>query len=156
MPGNYQIDKLDRQILAELMKDARKPYTEIAKKLFVSPGTIHVRMKKMERLGLIKNVQLHVNAAKLGYDITAFLGIYLQNSSLYDQVARALEAIPEVVGCHYTTGAYSMFAKILCRDTDHLREALHDKIQKIEGIERTETFISLMESIDRPIRLMEE
>jgi Lrp/AsnC family transcriptional regulator for asnA, asnC and gidA len=68
-------------------------------------------------------------------------------------VAAALEAIPEIVEAHYTTGIYSIFVKIICRDTTHLRNVLH-KIQETGGIQRTETFISLQASIDRPIDIV--
>ncbi len=148
-PG--EIDKLDRQILSILMRNAKKAYTDIAKQLYVSGGTIHVRMKKLEDAGIVKGYHLDVDHNKLGYDISAFLGIYLDKSSLYNDVAKELERIPEIVGAHYTTGLYNIFAKIICRDTDHLRQVLHDKIQNIPGIQRTETFISLQESINRPI-----
>ncbi|RMF20934.1 MAG: winged helix-turn-helix transcriptional regulator [Bacteroidetes bacterium] len=148
-----EIDKLDRQILSILMKDANKPYTEVARQLFVSGGTIHVRMKKLREMGVVKGANLVVDYSKLGYDICAFLGIYLDKSSLYDAVAAELEKIPEIVGAHYTTGLYNIFARVVCKDTDHLRDVLHDKIQKIDGIQRTETFISLQESINRPIDL---
>ena len=87
----------------------------------------------------------------MGYDISAFLGIYLNKSSLYEEVVQELKEIPEIVNAHYTTGNYSIFAKIVCRDTQHLRQVLHDNIQQIRGIQRTETFISLEESINRPI-----
>ncbi|WKV12820.1 Lrp/AsnC ligand binding domain-containing protein [Marivirga harenae] len=150
---NYQLDNTDLAILNILMQDARRPFTEVAEEVFVSPGTVHVRMRKMEKLGLIKNSQLQVDLSKLGLDVTAFLGVYLQKSSLYDDVVAALKAIPEIVDCHYTTGAYSMFVKIVCRDTNHLKNILHDFIQPIEGIERTETFISLEESINRQVQL---
>jgi len=150
---NYQLDNTDLAILNILMHNARRPYTEIAEEVFVSPGTVHVRMRKMEKMGIIKQAQLQVDLSKLGMDITAFLGVYLQKSSLYDNVVTALKAIPEIVDCHYTTGAYSMFVKIVCKDTDHLKNILHDKIQPIEGIERTETFISLEESINRPLSI---
>lgn len=150
---NYQLDNTDLAILNILMQDARKPYTEVAEEVFVSPGTVHVRMRKMEKLGLIKNSQLQVDLSKLGLDVTAFLGVYLQKSSLYDDVVAALKEIPEIVDCHYTTGAYSMFVKIVCRDTNHLKNILHDSIQPISGIERTETFISLEESINRQVQL---
>ena len=149
------LDQIDIGILSQLMKDAKTPYTDIAKQLFVSSGTIHVRMRKMEDMGLIKSSNLNVNYEKLGYDITAFLGIYLSKSSKYESVAEELRGIPEVVGLHYTTGNYSMFVKIICQDTNHLREVLHEKIQQIEDITRTETFISLQESIDRPLDLFE-
>jgi len=144
-------DELDLKILSILMKNGRIPYTEIGKMLFVSGGTVHVRMKKMEESGIVKGQQLIVDHAKLGFDVCAFLGIYLDKSSLYDEVAEQLKAIPEIVNAHYTTGTYSIFAKVICRDTNHLRDVLHDKIQKISGIQRTETFISLDESIDRPL-----
>ncbi len=147
------IDDLDREILSILMRNAKKPYTEIAKELYVSGGTIHVRMKKMEDLGIVKGYSLDVNYDKLGYDICAFLGIYLDKSSLYDDVAQELEKIPEIVEAYYTTGIYSVFVKIICRDTNHLRDVLHDKIQKIQGIQRTETFISLQGSIHRPVAI---
>ena len=150
---NYQLDNTDLAILNILMQDARRPFTEIAEEVFVSPGTVHVRMRKMEKMGLIKNSQLQVDLSKLGLDVTAFLGVYLQKSSLYDDVVAALKAIPEIVDCHYTTGAYSMFVKIVCKDTNHLKNILHDYIQPIEGIERTETFISLEESINRQVQL---
>ena len=147
------LDDIDLKILSILMKDAKTPYTDIAKELFVSSGTVHVRMKKMEEMNIIKSFNLQLNYQKLGYDVTAFLGIYLNKSSQYDVVAKALEAIPEIVDVHYTTGNYSMFVKLICKDTNHLREILMDKIQKIEDITRTETFISLQESINRPVKI---
>ena len=153
MALNYQIDKTDLQILNLLMENSFTPYTDIGKKLFVSPGTVHVRMNKMEKLGIVKNPQLQLDLSKLGMDVTAFIGVFLVRSEMYDRVVRELKKIDEVISCNYTTGNYSLFIKIVCRDTQHLREVLHDKIQKIEGISRTETLISLEESFNRPIKL---
>ena len=81
------------------------------------------------------------------------MGVYLEKSSFYDDAVKGLQEIPEIVDIHYTTGNYSMFVKIVCRDTQQLREVLHDKIQKVPGIQRTETFISLQESVNRNITL---
>lgn len=156
MNKNSEIDNTDLKILSLLMENAGLPYTEIGKRVYVSGGTVHVRMKKMEQMGIVKGSQLLIDPAKLGWDISAFLGIYLDKSSLYEEVAEDLEKIPEVVNIHYTTGIYSIFAKIVCRDTGHLREVLHDKIQKVKGIQRTETFISLDERINRSVPLDEE
>ena len=153
MPKNYEIDDVDLKILSHLMLDAKTPYTEIAKKVYVSGGTVHVRMKKMEELGVVRGTTLQLDYSKLGFDVTCFLGIYLEKSSLYDVVVDKLRGIPEIVKIHYTTGNYNIFIKIHCRDTNHLREVLHDKIQKVDGIDRTETFISLDESMSRPIQL---
>ncbi|WP_339794186.1 MAG: Lrp/AsnC ligand binding domain-containing protein [Imperialibacter sp.] len=151
MSKNYEIDNVDLKILNLLMEDAKIPYTEIAKKVFVSGGTVHVRMKKLEEMGVVQGTTLKLDYSKLGYDITCFIGIYLQKSSLYDEVVERLKEIPEIVTVNYTTGNYSIFVKLHCRDTKHLREVLHDKIQKVEGIERTETLISLEESLSRHI-----
>ena len=148
-----EIDDLDRNILAILMENANIPYTEIAKKVFVSGGTVHVRMRKMEEMGIVKGTTLSMDYSKLGWDLTAFLGIFLERNSLYDEVCDKLKTVAEVVKIHYTTGDYSIFVKPHCKDTKHLRDVLHDKIQKIDGIRRTETFISLEESLNRHINL---
>ncbi len=153
MASEYVIDNLDLKILNILMDNAFIPYTEIGKQLFVSPGTVHVRMNKMEKLGIIHNPQLHVDFAKLGLDVTAFIGVFLIRSDQYDKVVHELKKIDEIVSCHYTTGNYSLFLKVVCRDTQHLREVLHDKIQRIQGINRTETLISLEESFTRPLKV---
>ncbi len=148
------IDQLDKQILGILTTDGKMPYADIAKQLFVSPGTIHVRRKKLEALGVVRGYTLNVDYSKLGYDVTAFLGIYLDKSSLYDEVAEQLKAIPEIVEANYTTGAYAIFVKMIVRDTEHLRDILHDRIQRIQGIQRTETLISLDQSISRAVALL--
>lgn len=153
MPQNSEIDNTDLRILALLMQDATMPYTEIGEKVFVSGSTVHVRMRKLAQMGVVKGSQLIVDHAKLGWDISTFLGIYLEKSSYYAEVAKALEGIPEIVSLHYTTGVYSIFARVICRDTQHLREVLSDKIQKVAGIQRTETFISLEEGFSRPVQL---
>jgi Lrp/AsnC family transcriptional regulator for asnA, asnC and gidA len=149
MSKNYEIDNVDLKILNILMEDAKIPYTEVAKRVFVSGGTVHVRMKKLEEMGIVTGTTLKMDYSKLGFDVTCFMGIYLLKSSLYDSVVNNLKEIPEIVKVHYTTGDYNIFIKIHCKDTRHLKDVLHDKIQKVEGIERTETFISLEESLNR-------
>jgi len=145
------LDKLDFQIIQEMMLDADISYADLGKKLAVSGGTIHVRIKKLEEQKIVKGKRLSVNLSALGYDVIAFIGIFLEKSSLYDDVAKELNKIPQVVRVNYTTGNYSMFAEIVCKDIHQLRCVLHDKLQKIKGIERTETLISLEESFNRNI-----
>jgi len=113
-----------------------------------------VRIKKLEELGIVRGKRLAVDMKVLGYDVIAFIGIYLEKSSLYDSVAEALQKIPQIVRLNYTTGNYSMFAEIVCKDIQQLRFVLHDELQKIKGIERTETFISLEESFSRNVRVV--
>lgn len=151
--AQIEIDNLDSKILTILAKDAKFSYAEIGKMLFVSPATVHIRVKKLTDAKLIKAVRAELNYDALGFDITAFLGIYLEKSHMYESVKAELKKIPEVVDAHYTTGNYSIFAKIICRDTEHLRDVLAKKLQAIKGIQRTETFISLEETFSRPLYL---
>ncbi|MEJ8803692.1 Lrp/AsnC ligand binding domain-containing protein [Pontibacter sp. H249] len=151
---NYEIDNLDRQILNLLMHNVTRAYTDIAKELNVSGGTIHVRMKKLTEMGVVKGSQLIINPAAIGFDICAFIGVFLEKGSEYKDAVQQMRQVPEIVELHYTTGSYSMFVKIICRDTNHLREVLNEKIQPIGGVQRTETFISLEESINRQISII--
>ncbi len=153
MSSKLNLDKLDLQIMQEMMGNAGVSYADLGKKLFVSGGTIHVRIKKLEEAGIVKGTKLNVDLKQLGYDVIAFIGIYLEKSSLYDTVAKELKKIPEIVRLNYTTGNYSMFAEIVCRNIQQLRFVLHDELQKIKGIERTETFISLEESFTRDVKI---
>jgi Lrp/AsnC family transcriptional regulator for asnA, asnC and gidA len=153
MAAILNIDKLDVGIIQQLMHDANVSYAEIGKNLFVSAGTIHVRIKKLQEAGIINGIKYSVDLKKLGYDVIAFIGIFLEKSSLYDAVAKDLKKIPEIVRMNYTTGNYSIFAEIVCKDIAQLRSILHDELQKIKGIERTETFISLEESLNRSVKV---
>jgi Lrp/AsnC family transcriptional regulator for asnA, asnC and gidA len=153
MAGKLNLDKLDLQIIHAMMEDAGISYADLGKKLFVSGGTIHVRIKKLQEMGIVKGTKLNVDLKLLGYDITAFVGIFLEKSSLYDVVAEDLKKIPEIIRLNYTTGNYSMFLEVVAKDINQLRYVLHDQLQKIKGIERTETFISLDESLNRNVQV---
>ncbi len=153
MASNFQLDNLDRSILSVLMRDGRTPYTEIAQNLLVSAGTIHVRMKRMEKLGIVKGVHLLVDPKKIGFDVTSFIGVFLEKGTHYKDVIKKMEAIPEITETYYTTGGYSMFLKVICQNTDHFRQVLNDKIQAIKGVQRTESMISLEQSINRQVEI---
>ncbi|MDP2188142.1 MAG: Lrp/AsnC ligand binding domain-containing protein [Sphingobacteriaceae bacterium] len=149
----YELDRTDRLILNSLMEDAKTTYTKIAQMIPVSDGTVHVRMKKMEQLGVVTGSRLIVDYSALGYDLTAYIGIYLEKGSVYKDVIAQLEKVPEIVEAHYITGAYSIFCKLICQNTEHLRTILNDQVQAIDGVRRTETFISLENSIHRSLKL---
>jgi Lrp/AsnC family transcriptional regulator for asnA, asnC and gidA len=155
MTDHLNIDKLDLQIIQAMMQSANISYADLGKKLFVSGGTIHVRIKKLQELGIVKGTKLHIDHKLLGYDVIAFIGIFLEKSSLYDVVAKELKKIPQIVRLNYTTGNYSMFAEVVCKDISELKFVLHDELQKIKGIERTDTIISLEESFLRDIQMTE-
>lgn len=147
------LDELDFQILDILIRDSRTPFLEIARQCHVSGGTIHVRMNKMQELGIIKGTKLLIDNSKLGYDVCCFIGIYLDKASSFNNVLNDLKKINEVVELHYTTGEYSIFIKVITKSISALENLLMNKIQSVDGIQRTNTFISLSQPIDRNIQL---
>ncbi len=151
MNSNYQIDELDKKILALISKNARIPYLEVARACNVSGAAVHQRIQRMFDYGIISGSEFIVNYRKVGYSTCAFMGVFLEKASYFKSVMIELEKIPEIVECHYTTGNYSIFVKIITKDTDHLKEIIADKIQEIKGISRTESFISLEERIKRQL-----
>lgn len=147
------IDGIDKIILRELMEDARRPILEISRKVGISGAAIHQRLRKLEKSGLISGSRFIIDPRILGYTTMAFVGIYLDRAMSNPKAVRQLEEIPEVIECHYTTGNWSIFIKILCTNNEHLMHLLNKKIQAIEGVSRTETFISLNQQIERQIQL---
>ena len=151
--ARIQLDHIDKQILDMLIENARTPFTEIAKKLDVSAGTVHVRVKKMEQAGIIKGASLSVDYDKLGYSFIAYIGVYLDKTSNTRFVLERMKEIPYITVAHITTGKYNIFCKVRARDTQHAKDVIF-QIDDIEGIVRTETMISLEESINDKKRLI--
>ena len=148
------IDGIDKIILKALVKNARISIMEISKLVGISGAAVHQRLKKLENSDLIKGSQIKINTKILGYKTMAFIGIYLDKAIINNpEAVKNLKLIPEVIECHYTTGDWSIFIKILCKDNQHLMNILNNKIQAIDGVSRTETYISLEQQIDRQIEL---
>ncbi|CAM4296746.1 Lrp/AsnC ligand binding domain-containing protein [Zobellia roscoffensis] len=148
-----KIDGIDKKILRYLMEDARKPILEIARNIGISGAAIHQRLRKLESSGLLAGSKFIINPKIIGYHTMAYIGIYLDKAMSNPVAVKQLEKIPEVLECHYTTGNWSILIKVLCRDNEHLMHVLNKDIQQIEGVSRTETFISLAQQIDRQIQI---
>lgn len=151
--GKIKLDEIDHQILDMLIDNTRIPFTDIAKKLLISAGTVHVRVKKMEESGIIRGSSLTLDYKKLGYSFIAYVGVYLNNTSQTQFVLERINEIPFVTVAHITTGKFNIFCKIRARNTEHAKEVIF-KLDEIEGVYRTETMISLEESINDKKRLM--
>lgn len=151
MGESLQIDSLDKKIIKMITKNARIPYLEVARECNVSGAAIHQRVQKLIKLGVITGSKFTIEPKKIGYKTCAYMGIFLEQASLYNNVLKELKKIPEITQCHFTTGNYSVFIKIFAHDNEHLKTILSDKIQLISGIARTETFISLEEGFNRSI-----
>ena len=151
--NTIKIDGIDKEIIRSLMNNARTPILEIAKRIGVSGAAIHQRLRKLENSELIEGSKIIINPKVLGYKTMAFIGIYLEKAGDNADVVRELKKIPEVIESHYTTGNWSILTKILCVDNENLMQILNKKIQTINGVSRTETYISLDQQIDRQIAI---
>lgn len=153
MKGKLKLDETDHQILNMLIDNTRTPFTDIAKKLDISAGTVHVRVKKMEESGIIIGSSLTLNYKKLGYTFIAYVGIFLEKTSQTQFVLNRIEEIPNVTVAHVTTGKFNLFCKIRAKNTEHAKNIIF-LIDDIEGVSRTETMISMEESLNDKTRLM--
>lgn len=149
----FKLDTTDQSILDMLIENTRTPFTDIAKKHGISAGTVHVRVKKMEEAGIITGSSLRLDYNKLGYSFIAYVGIYLQKTSQTQFVLERINEIPHVTVAHVTTGKFNVFCKIRAKSTSHAKDIIY-KLDDIEGVTRTETMISLEESINDKKRLM--
>ena len=147
----YQLDPIDRKILALLVKDARMPFLEIARECGVSGAAIHQRVRKMENAGVITGSRLLVKPEALGLNVCVFICVSLSEANAYPKVIDALRKIPEVVECHFVTGQHSLLLKVYCFNQDHLMRILIGTIQNIPGIGKTETMVSLDQAIERQV-----
>ena len=151
--SKVNLDEIDHQILDILIDNTRIPFTDISKRLVISAGTVHVRVKKMEESGIIKGSSLNLDYVKLGYSFIAYVGIFLEKTNTTSEVLRALNDISFVTVAHITTGKFNIFCKVRARDTHHAKDIIF-MIDDIFGVSRTETMISMEESINDKKRLM--
>lgn len=145
------LDDIDLKILDIITKNARIPFKDVAVECEISRAAVHQRVNRMIEMGVITGSGYSIDPKKIDYRTCTYVGIFLEKGSLFHEVADRLSQIREIVECHYTTGEYAIFIKVYARDNEHLKEILSEKIQKIQGISSTETFISLEETFKREV-----
>lgn len=146
-----KIDGIDKKIIRSLVKDARVPILSIARDIGISGAAIHQRLRKLEKSKLIDGYQMKINPEALGCTTIAFVGVYLETTAVLSSIIKRLKEVREVVECHYTTGNFTIFIKVLCKDNEDLMCLLDTKIKVINGVTKFETFISLNHKIDRQV-----
>ncbi|MDR2496968.1 MAG: Lrp/AsnC ligand binding domain-containing protein [Tannerellaceae bacterium] len=150
-----KIDKLDRHIISIISKNARIPFKDVAEECGVSRAAIHQRVQRMVELNIITGSGYHVSPKFLGFNTCTYIGVKLEKGSMYKDVVPEFEKIPEVVECHFTTGPYTMLIKLYARNNEHLMGLLNSQIQEIPGVISTETLISLRQSVNRAIPVLD-
>ncbi len=137
------VDPTDLQIVAMLQRDARTTQQEIAKRVRLSQPSVAERIRKLEERGIIKGYAARLDAAKLGLDITAFIGVRVEHPRYFDKFATQVLALPEVLECHRVAGPESYMLKVRTRNTETLDHLLIQRLRQIPGVSRTQTTIVL-------------
>ena len=148
-----RLDEVDFAILRILIQDAKTPYTEVGKKLNISSGTVHVRMRKLEQAGIVLGSTLQINHEELGYNMGAFLGIDLVHDGMQDAVIRKLKEIPQILSAYFNSGPHAIMARIVCRDKVELTDLLKSKIYVLEGVQHVEVYVTLSQYFNRSLTI---
>jgi Lrp/AsnC family leucine-responsive transcriptional regulator len=139
-----QLDAIDRQLLALLAHDSRISQRRLGRELRMSPPAIGERIARLERAGVIRGYTVAIDWSALGF-VTCYLAVSASQGAEQGPVMAALHQLPEVEEVIVITGSLDMLARVRVRDHAHLRRLLLEHVWQIEGVQRTETFLSLAE-----------
>ncbi len=140
---NFELDKYDRLIIRELEIDGRKAFSAIGQKLNISNTMVNQRVQKMIDNGVITGIKPIINEKKIGFDWGAYTGLTLEKDHDSQKIIEQLKEIKEVTECYYITGSYTLFIRILASTHQHMKEVLYDKLDNIDGIQKTDSIIEL-------------
>lgn len=144
----YGLDGKDEEILELLRTDASMPKKKIARRLALPLTTVHNRIMKMRKEGVITGYTVLCDWKKLGYGITAFISVsvdYGVKDFSQGDAARRIRALPGVEYAAIVTGTTDIMVKVREKDTDALNRFLLERLRKVPGIDKTTTLVVLKE-----------
>lgn len=150
---NENIDYINQQIIKMLSADGRIAYSEIAKELKISNSLVHQRIRKLQDSGIISGFSVQLNPKEIGYETITYTGIATKEARFAYSIAEKLKEIPEVVECHFVSGKYALFLKIVAANNEEFRKVLYEQIHNIEGVGSTDSFISFGSAFQKNISL---
>jgi Lrp/AsnC family transcriptional regulator for asnA, asnC and gidA len=141
-----KIDDLDVKILSELAKDASISVPRLSKKINVNASVVYSRIKRLVKKGLIKKFTIVINDEALGFNVKALTGINM-DSKLRDNVLNELFKIPEVREVSEVTGRFDILVTMNAHSLDEMHQIISEKIGRVEGVQKTETFIEMRKTV---------
>lgn len=141
-----KIDDLDVKILSELAKDASISVPKLSKKININSSVVYSRIKRLVKKGLIKKFTIMINDEALGFNVKALTGINM-DSKLRDNVLNELFKIPEVREVSEVTGRFDIIVTMTARSLDEMHQLISEKIGRVEGVQKTETFIEMRKTV---------
>ncbi len=142
-PAPVEVDDLDLALLRALATDARQSQRALARQIEMSPPAVADRLARLERSGAIRGYRVDVDWAALGYPVVVYLAVTAGPGMDLSEIIEAIRALPEAEDMSVVTGGLDLLVRLRVRDHAHLRALLLDKIFQINGVQRTETFLSL-------------
>jgi Lrp/AsnC family transcriptional regulator for asnA, asnC and gidA len=136
-----RVDRIDRAIISCLQYDGRMPLTDIAAELDISEGAVRRRVKRLVESGVLQVVGI-AEPQFLGWNAAGMIGVNVQAGQV-EAVAHEVAQFPEVSYLFMASGGFDLFAEVYCQDMDHFVSFLNKKLQKVPGVQRTETFMIL-------------
>jgi DNA-binding Lrp family transcriptional regulator len=140
------MDHIDTAILGELEINSNRKFHQLAKILNIPRSTLHNRIKKLEKTGVIKTYKAILNYDKLDKTVTAFVNIVITSEQSAEEVADRIKHLPSVEEVHIVTGQFDLIAKVRFKNTQELGTFIFDKhagLRSFDGVERTESMIVL-------------
>jgi len=134
------LDDVSMQIIRELQRDGRRPYTSIAKTIGLSEAAVRQRVKNLIKSGVMQIVAV-ADPLRMGFHLMALVAVRVEGDLM--ETAKALSAIPEVIYVVVTAGSFDLLVELVCTDHDHLLKLLNEDVRTVPGITRTETFTYL-------------
>jgi Lrp/AsnC family transcriptional regulator, leucine-responsive regulatory protein len=138
-----EVDDLDLALLRALATDARQSQRALARQIEMSPPAVADRLARLERSGAIRGYRVDVDWAALGYPVVVYLAVTAGPGMDLSEIIKAIRALPEAQDMSVVTGGLDLLVRLRVRDHAHLRELLLNEIFQINGVQRTETFLSL-------------
>ncbi len=137
------MDAIDKKILAFLQEDCSISQAQIASAVGLTTPSVSERIRKLEESGKIRRYVAILDSEKLGFDVTAFIEVFIEHPRYEGPFAREMKKIGEVQECHFVTGEKSCLLKVKTQDRLSLKKLLLDKINAMRGVRETRTIIVL-------------
>ncbi|BCW45006.1 Lrp/AsnC family transcriptional regulator [Arthrobacter sp. StoSoilB5] len=139
--GGSRLDDVDRQLIAALQLNGRKPFKEIADESGIPASSVRYRVQRLEESGILQIVGI-ANPLAIGFDRLAMVGLKCAPGTGRD-VCKSLAEFPETSYVILTAGTFDVMVEVVCRDLPHYTEFLYERLQLVPGVQSTETFFVL-------------
>ncbi|MFZ3083061.1 Lrp/AsnC family transcriptional regulator [Rhodoferax ferrireducens] len=141
------LDNTDRKLLDALQHDARQTVADLAQLVSLSPSPCWRRVRQLEEAGVIEGYHAQLSRAKLGYGVTGFVHLQMDNHSpdIMAAFEREVVALPQVLSCHNLSGRYDYQIEAIAPDLESFSQLVRVKIRSLPGVKEISTSFSLKE-----------